>query len=152
MTGKERSQKVGILATPQGPKQRPYRQLKLTLTQTPGLNHINSCGRGYVIVNGKRHETSLVIAPDALVPTWPVLTLEALDADCVKLLLGHEPEVVLIGTGATLRFPSAQVLRPLIEANVGYEVMDTGAACRTYNVLVSESRRAVAGLIVGAAR
>jgi uncharacterized protein len=122
--------------------------LKLTLAQTPGLNHIGSYGPGYLTVSGVRYETSLVIAPDALDPRWPVATLDALDVDCVMRLLGHKPEVVLIGTGDTLRFPSAQVLRPLIEAKVGYELMDTRAACRTYNVLVAESRKVVAGLIV----
>ena len=57
-------------------------------------------------------------------------------------------DVLLLGTGERLRFPAAAILRPLIEARVGVEMMDTAAACRTYNILVAEGRKAAAALIV----
>ena len=63
-------------------------------------------------------------------------------------LLAHKPEVVLLGTGATLRFPHPRLLAPLTDARVGVEVMDTPAACRTFNILSGEGRRAIAALIV----
>ena len=63
-------------------------------------------------------------------------------------LLGLAPEVVLLGTGARQHFPDAQVLRILHQQRIGVEVMDTSAACRTYNVLVTEGRSVAAALIV----
>ena len=64
------------------------------------------------------------------------------------LLVGHKPEVVLLGTGARLRFPPAAVLAPLTRAGIGVEVMDTAAACRTYNILAGDGRRVVAALLM----
>jgi len=58
-------------------------------------------------------------------------------------------EIVLPGTGAQLRFPRPEILRPLLEAGVGVEVMDVQAACRTYNILVSEERKVAAALLLG---
>jgi len=61
-----------------------------------------------------------------------------------------KPEVVVVGTGTRQRFPSPQVLRPLIEANIGYEIMDLAAACRTFNILATEGRAVVAALVFDA--
>ena len=59
-----------------------------------------------------------------------------------------EPELVLFGSGSTLRFPRPEWLRPLVERRIGLETMDTPAACRTYNLLVAEGRSVVAALLV----
>jgi uncharacterized protein len=59
-----------------------------------------------------------------------------------------KPEIVLLGTGATFVFPDPARLAPLRDARVGVEVMDTAAACRTYNILLAEGRNVVAALIV----
>jgi uncharacterized protein len=59
-----------------------------------------------------------------------------------------EPEVVLLGTGPRQHFPEASFAARFLRANVGFEVMDTGAACRTFNVLVAEQRRVVAVLLL----
>jgi uncharacterized protein len=56
--------------------------------------------------------------------------------------------VVIYGSGASLRFPPAALMRPLIEARIGFETMDSGAACRTYNVLATEGRRVLLALLV----
>jgi uncharacterized protein len=121
--------------------------VKLHLDRGEGRNQITSAGSGYVSVNGARYETSVVVTPDS-VADWPVRGLAALDAGAIASLLAHRPEIALIGTGVRLQFPSAAVLRPLIDAGIGYEIMDTGAACRTYGILVAEGRRVVAGLII----
>ena len=63
-------------------------------------------------------------------------------------MLAWQPELVIFGSGQRMRFPAAAVLAGLIGRRVGVESMDTAAACRTYNVLVSEGRRVVAALIV----
>lgn len=63
-------------------------------------------------------------------------------------MLELAPEVVIVGTGARQRFPAPQLLRPLIEAGIGFEVMDLAAACRTYNILASEGRAVAAALLL----
>lgn len=65
------------------------------------------------------------------------------------MIAALSPELVIFGSGDRIRFPPPAWLRPLIERRIGIETMDTAAACRTYNVLVSEGRRAVVGLLLG---
>jgi uncharacterized protein len=121
--------------------------VKLHLTRGEGRNHITGSGSGYVAVNGVRYEHAIVVTPERIEP-WPVVRSSPIHPEDVTALLAHTPEIVLIGTGARLDFPPAAVLRPLIDARIGYEVMDTGAACRTYGILMAEGRRVVAALVV----
>jgi uncharacterized protein len=65
-------------------------------------------------------------------------------------VLALQPELVLIGTGETLRFPAVEHYACLIQQNIGVEIMDSTAACRTYNILLGEGRNVVAGIILGA--
>lgn len=123
--------------------------MKLHLSKPAGLNLFTSYGAGYVLVNGARHEHSLIVLPDRLIDTWPVQSFDGLTAEHIGALVPLECEVVLLGTGARIRFPRPEVLRPLVEASIGVEVMDIAAACRTYNILVAEDRRVAAALILG---
>ena len=123
--------------------------MKFQLSRAEGANRITGCGEGFVTVNDVRYDSSLIVTSDRVVPDWPVASFAALAPDHLAALLDANPEVVLLGTGQRLRFPPAAVLRPLVESGIGYEVMDTGAACRTYGILVAEGRRVVAALIVG---
>ena len=122
--------------------------MKLQLSRPDGSNQITSCGAGFVSVNGKRYEHSLVVTPERIHTDWPVAELARLGAEHFRGILAAGPEVVLLGTGARLQFPRPEVLRPLVDAGIGYEVMDTAAACRTYGILVAEGRQVVAALIV----
>lgn len=100
-------------------------------------------------VNEQKYSQSVVVCLDQVPRPWPLESIDMITAtEITALLQNGNPEVVLIGTGAKHSFPSAAALIPLIEAKIGYEIMDTAAACRTYNVLVSENRRVVAGLIL----
>lgn len=94
------------------------------------------------------YTTSLIISPDVLLPDWSPANFAELETMHIEALLDLAPELVLIGTGIKQQFPALAVLQPLIRAQVGYEIMDTGAACRTYNVLAGEGRKIVAGLIL----
>lgn len=125
---------------------RPF--MKLHLTPTAALL-FSRHGEGYVEVNGRRHEKSLVLLPDEVIEDWPPQTFEGLLPQHFETVLAKKPEIVLIGTGPKLRFPRPEILRPLIDARVGYEIMDVPAACRTYNVLVAEGRRVAAALMLG---
>ncbi|MGE0081286.1 MAG: Mth938-like domain-containing protein [Thiohalomonadaceae bacterium] len=92
---------------------------------------------------------SLIISPERLIGDWEPQSFEALTAHSFEPLEELAPEVVLVGTGARLRLPSPPVLAPLVHLRAGFEVMDTGAACRTYNLLVGEGRRVAAALLIG---
>jgi len=123
--------------------------MKLHLSRADGLNQITGYGQGFVAVNGIRHERSLIVTAHSIDARWPVTDLASLVEVHVAQLIAAQPEVVLLGTGSRIRFPAAAVLRPLIDARIGYEIMDTGAACRTYGVLMAEGRQVLAALIVG---
>jgi uncharacterized protein len=80
---------------------------------------------------------------------WPPASFEALTAAHLQSLLALKPEIVLLGTGELQRFPRPDIIRPLVEAGIGVEVMTVPAACRTYNILVAEERRVAAALLLG---
>jgi uncharacterized protein len=122
--------------------------MKLHLDAPAGRNLISGYGEHYVTVNGVRHERNLVVTPGEIVTDWLQGGFRALTAEHFASLLAFKPEIVLLGTGASIRFPAPGITSALAEAHVGCEVMDTGAACRTYDVLVAEGRRVVAALIV----
>ncbi len=120
--------------------------MKLHLSSTEGRNAITAYGAGYVEVSRVRYEHSLIVLPDRVLPDWrPDLPPSA---ESLAVLADLGAEIVLVGTGDKLTFPPARALQPLIAAGIGFEVMDTLAACRTYNILLGEDRRVAAGLIL----
>ena len=122
--------------------------MKFEREQPDGRNAFTGYGEGYVEVNRRRHEASLVVSGESLITDWPVASVEGLAAEHMASIVALKPEVVLLGTGAKLRFPSPALLAPLYKAGIGVEVMDTPAACRTYNILQGEGRNVLAALII----
>jgi uncharacterized protein len=122
--------------------------MKLHLAVAGARNQFTGYGAGYVAVNQQRYEHAIVVTPDALHENWNVRGVESLDADAVQFLLTLKPEILLLGTGATQRFPSPAALREFAQAQIGVETMDTAAACRTFNILMAEGRNVVAAIMV----
>jgi uncharacterized protein len=122
--------------------------VKISRDSSGGRNAFTGYGEGYVEVNAKRYTSSLVVSGDRLVTDWPAASIEALTADHLAAIVELAPEIALIGTGSAFRFPEQPILAPLHKARIGVEVMDTPAACRTYNILLAEGRNVVAALIV----
>lgn len=116
-----------------------------------GQNAIARHGPEGVAVNGVEHTESVIVPWQGDVASWHAATFEALTPEHFARIAAMKPELVIFGSGARLRFPAPALLRPLIEAGVGIETMDTAAACRTYNVLLAESRSVVAALLFTAA-
>jgi uncharacterized protein len=121
--------------------------MKLQPTPFEGLNTFTAYGEGYVSVNAVRHNGNLIVLPDRIIPAWTQATFDALGNADFELLATLDAEIILLGTGKTLRFPRPELLRPLTAARKGLEAMDLAAACRTYNVLVSEGRKVAAALL-----
>ncbi len=117
----------------------------------------DSQDEGYVItaydddsvsVNGKAFSQSLIITSSQLDENWDISGIELLTADHVNRVLSYQPELIIIGTGNKLIFPAVEVYSAIIKLGIGVDFMDTRAACRTYNILMSEGRDIVAGLIL----
>jgi uncharacterized protein len=123
--------------------------VKLQRETQSGVNLFTGYGAGYVLVNQVRYETHLIVLPDRIIGDWNVPGFAGLTAAHFDYLVSLKPEIVLLGTGATLRFPAPALSRCLTDAHIGLEVMDTSAACRTYNILSAEGRKVLAALLVG---
>lgn len=121
--------------------------MKLQADRIEGTNAIARHGPDGVIVNGQEHRRSVVVPWQGPVTDWPVARFEALAAAHFEALAALKPELVIFGSGARIRFAKPALLRPLIDARIGVETMDTPAACRTYNVLLAEGRSVVAALL-----
>jgi uncharacterized protein len=122
--------------------------LKLHLSTNTGQNLFTGYGAGYVLVNQVRYEHDLIVTPDRIIENWGAGDFDQLTPEDFRFMLSLHPELVLFGSGPTLRFPHPRLTRALIEARIGIEVMDTSAACRTYNILMAEGRRVVAALLI----
>lgn len=112
---------------------------------------VSAYGTDWIAVNGLRYTTSLVLGADGEVREWGVSRFENLLTEHFSQLPIENtaaPELVVLGSGARLRFAPPALLRPLIERGIGVETMDTGAACRTFNILAGEGRRVVAALLI----
>lgn len=123
--------------------------MKLHLAGQTGQNVFTAYGAGWVMVAGVRYQASLVVTPDRLIEGWTPASFEALAPEHFAPIVELAPEIVLLGTGAKLRFPRPEIVRPLIDARIGMEVMDVQAACRTYNILLGEDRKVLAALVLG---
>ncbi len=121
--------------------------MKFTQETTDGALTFGDYGNGQLKVNGQTHNTGLIIFPDHLHQPWPVTSVESLTIDQLQPLLDRKPDVALLGSGATQQFPSTRLRRELAQLGLQLDVMDTGAACRTYNLLVSEGRHVGAAII-----
>jgi uncharacterized protein len=95
----------------------------------------------------KEVQGSLIISPRHLIRDWPPMNIDGLQEEHLDALVELQPELILLGTGPRLQFPETKILASLHNRQIGVEVMDTAAACRTYNILMTEGRFVVAGLI-----
>jgi uncharacterized protein len=125
--------------------------LKLHAQAPSTFNTVTAYGPDYIEINRIRHAGSLILTPDSPILAWEAAAFEQLCAEHFVAVLELAPELVLIGTGAVQRFPAPQITLPLARAGIGYEIMDTAAACRTFNILTAEGRRVVGAFLACAA-
>ncbi len=115
-----------------------------------GINFVTALDGALVQVNETQHPAPLIVMAQRLIDTWQPASFDALAAEHFTALAELGVEIVLLGTGSSQRFPHPRLTRALIDKRIGLEVMDTGAACRTYNILVSEGRNVAAALLPAA--
>jgi len=110
-------------------------------------NPIRGFEPGQIKVNHKIYSENLIISP-RLIQSWPINSIKTLKEADLSPITDLNPDVVLIGTGHKLVFPEQKYFKSFYEKNIGFEIMDTSAACRTYNVIMAEGRHVVAAVIV----
>ena len=101
----------------------------------------------HALVNDRIFDRSFAMSPDSMIEEWPVTDASALVPDDLAPLLSLEPELIVLGTGPTQRFPPAAVLHACLSRGIGLEAMDNAAAARTYSVLAGEGRRVVVAFV-----
>lgn len=108
---------------------------------------IEAYGPEGIRVGGRLLTTGLILTPERMIEDWGPSEPAGLDSAHLQALIELEPEVILLGTGPVQVFPEACVYFRVLELGIGFEIMDTGAACRTYNILTAEGRRVAAALL-----
>lgn len=123
--------------------------MKLHLSGGASQRLFTGYGADHVLIDDQRHESGLLLTPDGVeVAPWAGLAFEALTPEHFEWVAGRGLDIVLLGTGTRQRFPHPSLTRALADAQIGLEVMDIGALCRTYNILVAEGRRAGAAVLI----
>jgi uncharacterized protein len=122
--------------------------MKISCSDSSEGNVIQSYGSGQIRINQQTYTRSVLLMPDQLHPDWEPQTVQQLEARHVEEILDYRPELILLGTGERQNFPEPAILRSLSGRHIGLEVMDTAAACRTYNIVMAEGRRVLAGLMM----
>ncbi|MBT8430478.1 MAG: Mth938-like domain-containing protein [Gammaproteobacteria bacterium] len=122
--------------------------MKIALDGAVGVNTIKAYEPGRVQIRDRHFSTSLIVLRDQLLADWQARSALALRAADLEPVLDKRPEVLILGTGETQVFPDPATFATLMDSGIGFEVMDNAAACRTYNVLVAEDRRAALALIL----
>lgn len=125
------------------------RVMPLTEDIISGRHRITGYQQDAVIVNQIHYSQSLILSAETLHHPWQVSTIDDLNDDKLQLIFELNPDVVLLGTGMRQQFPPAKIMANFGQKGIGLEVMDNGALCRTFNILVAEDRAVVAGVILG---
>jgi len=120
--------------------------VKLHASTPSAANTITAYGDDYVMVNGARRDSSVVVTASE-VKAWSATDFEHLNEQDFAALADLGADIVLLGTGERQRFPHPRLTGALGAKRIGLEVMDLKAACRTYNILVAEERKVALALV-----
>lgn len=123
--------------------------MKLHLNSGAGQLTFTGYGADHVLINGQRFDAGLLLTARGVEPApWAGLGFAELVPAHFEWIAGRELDILLLGTGTRLRFPHPSLTRALVEARIGLEVMDVGALCRTYNILIAEGRNVGAAVLI----
>jgi uncharacterized protein len=122
--------------------------MRFTQDLRSARNLIRSYAPGEIKINDETFHHALIVGPSSIAPGPAINDACELAAAHTGDIVALAPELVILGTGVRQVFPAAEFGAQFLRAGIGFEVMDTGAACRTFNVLVTEERRVVALLLV----
>lgn len=121
--------------------------MQLHLDQSGNVNVIVGYSPGQLKLKDRTFDQPVIVTADQLVP-WSLESQQDLEVHSLEEVLALKSDLILLGTGTSLRFPKQEVMASVLGHGIGFEVMDTSAACRTYNILVMEGRKVAAALIL----
>lgn len=113
-----------------------------------GLYRIESYTNGTICINGEHLISSVIVSPRLLINTWPPKTFTEIALQHMEQIIQLNPDIIILGTGRQLHFPPSHISAQIRRLGIGFEAMDTGAACRCYNLLMGEGRNVAAALIM----
>ncbi|EKD55485.1 MAG: hypothetical protein ACD_60C00005G0012 [uncultured bacterium] len=120
----------------------------LTRDENKAHYQIHAYQPGSIQLNDITYKKSMIVTPAKLIECWPPQYFKELAREHFDMIGELRPAILLIGTGKTLQFPDITLYGRLINEGIGIEIMDTAAACRTYNALTAENRNVAAALII----
>ena len=139
----------GVASKPRiiaGPKP-PERAIKFT-RETADTHLVTAWQQGGLRIGDEWIRTHVIVTADRIVRDWQATDPEDLAPHDLEAALASDPDIILLGTGETLRRPRLDLMALMAKRRIGIEIMDTPAACRTYNVLVHEGRCVAAALFI----
>jgi uncharacterized protein len=122
--------------------------MKFTQQSPAGANLIRRYGADFIVIGEEEIRRSCLVSAATLTREWPPRSVEQLTVTNLAAIFDLAPEVVVLSTGARQKFPPAALRAEFATRRIGLEVMEVGAACRTYNVLVSEERQVVGAILL----
>ncbi|MDE0310254.1 MAG: MTH938/NDUFAF3 family protein [Acidiferrobacterales bacterium] len=123
--------------------------MELSRSDLPGANLIKQYTSGEFLVNGVLYTQSIIVTADNVLTDWAPRTVSELDVPDFERFARFDAEIVILGTGRELVFPDLKLLQPLIDQRCGYEIMNSRAACNTFNILIGDDRKVIAALLSG---
>lgn len=120
----------------------------LNLDENHAIYQIRGFKPGTIQINDSIFTHSLIVSPNHLIDNWPPQSTNELTPESFTIITTLKPTILLIGTGSKLVFISVALYGELINQGIGVEIMDTSAACRTFNALSAENRNVVAALLL----
>jgi uncharacterized protein len=121
--------------------------MKFHLSAAEG-NVFTGHGEGFIRLGVVEYRENILVTPEQIITGWAPGGFDELTEAEFEAIAALRPEVALLGTGSTFRFPLPRLTRALIDAGIGLEVMDTPALCRTFNILAAEGRKVAAGVLL----
>ena len=122
--------------------------MSLTLDENQAIYQIQAYQPGQIQINDRILYNSVIITSAKLIENWQPQHISALNHSHLETIIQLRPTILLLGTGSYLQFPPVEIYGDLINHKIGVEIMDTRAACRTYNALTAENRNVIAALII----
>jgi uncharacterized protein len=122
--------------------------MSLTLDENNANYQIRGFKPGFIQINQETFNQSLIVGPNQLITNWEPQHISELTREHLRAITDLHPAILIIGTGTELQFPAIELYGDLINEGIGVEIMDTAAACRTYNILTAENRDVLAALII----
>ena len=121
--------------------------MELTLHRAEDHHFIRSVSDGGFHINELEYEGAIIVSATRVIPSWATESIAGLTETLLQPIFDLEPDIVLLGTGRDQSFPEPSLMMSFYRRGIGVEAMTTHAACRTFNVLMSERRNAVAAML-----